>query len=456
MSEWSAISIFGSTSSATVYSRSDLAEITLSISPCSCGKLTAGSKASFRPLSVTILRLTSFSVLQHVGHHRLAVHAAQMLLRDLAGAEAGDVGALLLQRHQLVVEATARSPAGTTTLYWRFRPSARVSVICMTLKPRLNRSILVDKRSAGCGARRERLVRARDSNPHDCSLEPKPSASTSSATPRSGRWRGAEPCVANRRNSGSRRGAQQKNHEVASAGASASQPPRRAARMAPYAGAFDRRQHRMTFPLPPPSRRDALAGTLAGIAATILVSRAAPAEAQAPAGEPTMVLTAAPAKRRLRPEPAAETEVWAYNGEVPGPLIRLKQGQPARIRLENRLPQPTSLHFSGSGPPMRRTASSGSRSRQCRPAAASTPSSRHRCRRVALPSAAAGGAWPHVGAAGARARRHARGRGGELEREIDREIMLMLDDWRLTEAHQVDPAFAVPPTMRGLAALATR
>ena len=50
-------------------------------------------------------------ILEDVGHHRLAVHAAQMLLGNLAGAETGDVGALL-ERHQLVIETTREIPGG--------------------------------------------------------------------------------------------------------------------------------------------------------------------------------------------------------------------------------------------------------------------------------------------------------------------------------------------------------
>src|SRR3954454_18165216 len=40
-------------------------------------------------------------------------------------------------------------------------------------------------------------------------------------------------------------------------------------------------------------------------------------------------------------------EVWGYNGQLPGPLLRLKEGARARIRVENRLPVPTSIHWHG-------------------------------------------------------------------------------------------------------------
>src|SRR5918998_604788 len=38
------------------------------------------------------------------------------------------------------------------------------------------------------------------------------------------------------------------------------------------------------------------------------------------------LLTAAPARVRLRPEPAPETEVWAFDGTVPGPVLRARHG----------------------------------------------------------------------------------------------------------------------------------
>ena len=42
-----------------------------------------------------------------------------------------------------------------------------------------------------------------------------------------------------------------------------------------------------------------------------------------------------------------ETEVWAYNGTVPGPEIRVELGDTVRVELRNELPQPTSIHWHG-------------------------------------------------------------------------------------------------------------
>lgn len=40
-------------------------------------------------------------------------------------------------------------------------------------------------------------------------------------------------------------------------------------------------------------------------------------------------------------------EVWAYNEQVPGPTLRVRQGDRLRVKLTNALPQPTSVHWHG-------------------------------------------------------------------------------------------------------------
>jgi FtsP/CotA-like multicopper oxidase with cupredoxin domain len=39
--------------------------------------------------------------------------------------------------------------------------------------------------------------------------------------------------------------------------------------------------------------------------------------------------------------------VWAYNGQVPGPELRIRLGDTLRVRFTNRLPQPTTIHWHG-------------------------------------------------------------------------------------------------------------
>ncbi len=43
----------------------------------------------------------------------------------------------------------------------------------------------------------------------------------------------------------------------------------------------------------------------------------------------------------------SETEVWGFDGGVPGPLIRARQGDVLQRRLLNSLPQPTAVHWHG-------------------------------------------------------------------------------------------------------------
>src|SRR5918996_1725795 len=42
-----------------------------------------------------------------------------------------------------------------------------------------------------------------------------------------------------------------------------------------------------------------------------------------------------------------ETAVWSYNGTVPGPEIRLRQGEHVQITVENRLAEETTVHWHG-------------------------------------------------------------------------------------------------------------
>lgn len=44
---------------------------------------------------------------------------------------------------------------------------------------------------------------------------------------------------------------------------------------------------------------------------------------------------------------ARTAKTWVYNGALAGPVLRLKEGQRFRARVENGLPQPTSVHWHG-------------------------------------------------------------------------------------------------------------
>ena len=46
-------------------------------------------------------------------------------------------------------------------------------------------------------------------------------------------------------------------------------------------------------------------------------------------------------------KPGQRTEAWTYNGMVPGPLIRVREGDRVRVNVTNALDQSTSVHFHG-------------------------------------------------------------------------------------------------------------
>jgi len=53
--------------------------------------------------------------------------------------------------------------------------------------------------------------------------------------------------------------------------------------------------------------------------------------------------------RKIRWEtmPGQTVEAWAYNDQVPGPQIRVREGDRVRLILKNELPESTSVHFHG-------------------------------------------------------------------------------------------------------------
>ncbi len=164
------------------------------------------------------------------------------------------------------------------------------------------------------------------------------------------------------------------------------------------------------------------------------------APSPAPASHQQVTLTAAVAKQRLRPEPATEAEIFAYNGTAPGPAIRARRGHPLSIRLENQLSQPTSLHFSGYRVPNAVDGVGGLTQPPVAPGAGVD---------IAFTPQDAGTYIYHPLVPGRTAEQVERGLAGlfvveedDWER-VDADYGLMLDDWRLTDQHQIDPNFAV-------------
>src|SRR5688572_18571156 len=95
-----------------------------------------------------------------------------------------------------------------------------------------------------------------------------------------------------------------------------------------------------------PRRRLALATVTLAAAALLLAS-----VPRVPAGdEPApqlreFTLTAAEVDWEL--QPGSPVRAWAYNGQVPGPEIRVREGDRVRITLVNHLPVGTTIHWHG-------------------------------------------------------------------------------------------------------------
>jgi FtsP/CotA-like multicopper oxidase with cupredoxin domain len=85
-----------------------------------------------------------------------------------------------------------------------------------------------------------------------------------------------------------------------------------------------------------PTRRQFLAGSAAALAAGPVRAAADPA-----------VLRAAPAEVQLVPAEYGPTAVWAYDGKVPGEGLRLRQGDRLTRRFVNGLAQDSAVHWHG-------------------------------------------------------------------------------------------------------------
>src|SRR5262249_52661460 len=94
--------------------------------------------------------------------------------------------------------------------------------------------------------------------------------------------------------------------------------------------------------MPSITRRSLLAGA-AGV--TVAASFPDAAESLHPVKELTRM--AAPARWPIVGKPHPDTDVWCYDGRLPGPEIRVRQGEPVRFVVENRLTQDTTVHWHG-------------------------------------------------------------------------------------------------------------
>jgi plastocyanin len=107
------------------------------------------------------------------------------------------------------------------------------------------------------------------------------------------------------------------------------------------------------------SRRRLIQGSAGGVATTALASAGTvigeeTAFAQAtPSPEPQLrefTLTASEFDWTLMED--VTVRVWGYNGQMPGPDIRVTEGDTIRITLKNELPVPTTIHWHGINVPV--------------------------------------------------------------------------------------------------------
>ena len=93
------------------------------------------------------------------------------------------------------------------------------------------------------------------------------------------------------------------------------------------------------------TRRRAL-GALGAVALAPMVPVFAPAaRAQPLPGRYT--LRAAPARLSILGPENPQTDLWVYNGRVPGPTLRVRQGERLRVDVVNDLPEATTVHWHG-------------------------------------------------------------------------------------------------------------
>lgn len=192
-------------------------------------------------------------------------------------------------------------------------------------------------------------------------------------------------------------------------------------------------------PQPPPayqgiSRRVVLAGL--GVTATaVMLPRGG--HAQPDAGETAAdgfrILRARPGTARLRGKDQPATPVWGYDGIAPGPTLRVKRGEELKVRLVNELPEPTTLHWHGLRIP---NAMDGV------PHLTQAPITPGKSFDYRFKPPDAGTFWYHAHQNSAE--QVERGLAGALivaepERvDIDRDVLLVLDDWRLKPDGSLD------------------
>ncbi|WP_158808398.1 multicopper oxidase family protein [Beijerinckia sp. L45] len=184
---------------------------------------------------------------------------------------------------------------------------------------------------------------------------------------------------------------------------------------------------------------------LGGAAATVVVLPVATSTEAAVlkdkvADDGWTILEARPGSLRLASDPAGETAIWGYGGRVPGPLLRIKKGDELKVRLINKLTQPTSVCWHGVRVPNAMDGVAGLTQKPVLPGESFDY-------RFTPPDAGLFWYHPHVWPQSAE--QTDRGLYGVLivdEAEppaADQELLLVLDDWSLDDKGQIKDVFDV-------------
>ncbi len=174
-----------------------------------------------------------------------------------------------------------------------------------------------------------------------------------------------------------------------------------------------------------PTRRQITAGL--GASLTALVAGSGWAQPRADYVDGWRILRARTGQVRLRGTDAAPTDISGYDGVTPGPMMRVRRGEEVKVRLVNELTDPTTIHWHGLRLP---NAMDGVPYLTQPPV---SPGSSFDYRFVAPD---AGTFWYHAHFMSSE--QVGRGLYGPLIVDetiplpIDRDISLVLDDWRLT------------------------
>jgi FtsP/CotA-like multicopper oxidase with cupredoxin domain len=202
----------------------------------------------------------------------------------------------------------------------------------------------------------------------------------------------------------------------------------------------------MGWDMPDFTRRTLLQGVAANLLPITSHAQtvAKPAEPGTPEG--MRIIEARKASQRILPSPAGETDVWGYDGQVPGPVLRVKAGEEIALRLVNKLEQPTSLHWHGVRIDNAMEGVAGLTQKPVAPGASFDY-------RFKVPDSGLYLYRPYV--APFTSEQVARGLYGILivdepsPPQVDRDFALLIDDWRLDEQGMLIKDFGNPADVGG-------